>query len=156
MIRDAIEISKIHLERLERAAEEIREMGELENADFEDFEVVKTIDTFIFRFMKLQDYMGNKLFKAFLIETGDYRDDMSFIDVPDKLEKLKIIDSAENWIELRKLRNKLAHEYLDELEEILEDIKEALKWSSYFKNVLQNITNYLKERRKIQADENTN
>jgi len=149
MIRDAIKISKIHLERLERATDEIKRMGKLEDVDIEDFEIIKTIDTFIFRFMKLQDYMGYKLFKSFLIETGDYRDDMSFIDMLDKLEKLKIIDSAENWIKLRKLRNKLAHEYPDELEEILADIKEALKWSSYFKNVLLNMITYLKKRGKI-------
>jgi len=149
MIGDAIKISKIHLERLERATDEIKSMGKLEDVDIEDFEIIKTIDTFIFRFMKLQDYMGYKLFKSFLIETGDYRDDMSFIDMLDKLEKLKIIDCAENWIKLRKLRNKLAHEYPDELEEILADIKEALKWSSYFKNVLQNMITYLKKRGKI-------
>ncbi len=128
MIRDVIRITKIHLERLTRTADEIIKMGELDQVDLEDFENIKTIDTFIFRLMKLQDYMGNKLFKAFLIETGDYREDMSFIDILDKLEKLKILDSAENWIRLRKLRNKLAHEYPDELEEILEDIREALKW----------------------------
>ena len=149
MIRDAIKISNIHLERLERATDEIKRMGKLEDVEIEDFEIIKTIDTFIFRFMKLQDYMGYKLFKSFLIETGDYRDDMSFIDMLDKLEKLKIIDSAENWIKLRKLRNKLAHEYPDELEEILADIKEALKWSSYFKNVLLNMITYLKKRGKI-------
>ena len=128
MIRDVIRITKIHLERLTRTADEIIKMGELDQVDLEDFENIKTIDTFIFRLMKLQDYMGNKLFKTFLIETGDYREDMSFIDILDKLEKLKILDSAENWIRLRKLRNKLAHEYPDELEEILEDIREALKW----------------------------
>ena len=149
MIRDAIKISKIHLERLERATDEIKRMGKLEDVDIENFEIIKTIDTFIFRFMKLQDYMGYKLFKFFLIETGDFRDDMSFIDMLDKLEKLKIIDSAENWIKLRKLRNKLAHEYPDELEEILADIKEALKWSGYFKNVLLNMITYLKKRGKI-------
>ena len=149
MIRDAIKISKIHLERLERATDEIKRMGKLADVDIEDFEIIKTIDTFIFRFMKLQDYMGYKLFKSSLIETGDYRDDMSFIDMLDKLEKLKIIDSAENWIKLRKLRNKLAHEYPDELEEILADIKEALKWNSYFKNVLLNMITYLKKRGKI-------
>ena len=146
MIHDAIKISKVHLKRLERAAGEIKEMGKLEDVDLEDFETIKTIDTFIFRFMKLQDYMGNKLFKAFLIETGDYRDDMSFMDILDKLEKLRIIDSAENWVKLRKLRNKLTHEYPDEVEEILKDIEEAPKWVAYFREVLQNIVEHLRKR----------
>ncbi len=77
---------------------------------------------------------------------GDYRDDMSFIDILDKLEKLRIIDAVENWLKVRKLRNKLAHEYPDELEEVKEDIKEALKWVDYLKRVYLNIKNYLLKR----------
>ena len=143
MIQDAIRIAEIHLERLSQSAKEIEDSGNLEKLDFKDFENVKTIDTFIFRFMKLQDYMGNKLFKAFLIEIGDYTDNMSFIDVLDKLEKLEIINSVEDWLKLRKLRNKLAHEYPDELDEILEDIKEALKWLPELKDTYSKIKNYL-------------
>ena len=71
----------------------------------------------------------------------------------DRLEKLNIIDSSETWIKLRKLRNKLAHEYPDEIEEILEDIKEALKWIDYFEKVLKGIVEYLRERGILQAEE---
>ena len=63
MIKDALKIAQIHLNRLERTIEEMQNLGDLDNIDFEDFEIIKLIDTFIFRFMKLQDYMGNKLFK---------------------------------------------------------------------------------------------
>jgi len=56
MIRDAIEIAGIHLERLKQSIQEIESLENLENVDLKDFEVVKTIDTLIFRFMKLQDY----------------------------------------------------------------------------------------------------
>ena len=143
MIKDAIRIAEIHLERLSQSAKEIEGIGNLEELDLKDFEDVKTIDTFVFRFMKLQDYMGNRLFKAFLIEIGDYTDDMSFIDVLDKLEKLEIINSVEDWLKLRKLRNKLAHEYPDELDEILEDIREALKWLPELKDTYSKIKNYL-------------
>ena len=143
MIKDAIRIAGIHLERLSQSAREIEDLGNLEELDFKDFENVKTIDTFIFRFMKLQDYMGNKLFKAFLIEIGEYADNMSFIDVLDKLEKLEIINSVEDWLKLRKLRNKLAHEYPDELDEILEDIREALKCLPELKDTYSKIKNYL-------------
>jgi len=143
MIQDAVRVAEIHLERLSQSTKEIEALGNLENLDFKNFENVKTIDTFIFRFIKLQDYMGNKLFKAFLIEIGDYTDNMSFIDILDKLEKLEIINSTEEWLKLRKLRNKLAHEYPDELDEILEDIGEALKRLPDIKNTYWKIKNYL-------------
>ncbi len=146
MIEDALRIVELHFDRLEKIINEIERLEDLDEVDFRNFEVIKIIDTFIFRFMKLQDYMGNKLFKAFLITIGDYRDDMSFIDVLDKLEKLKIIDSVENWLKVRKLRNKLAHEYPDEFDEIKEDIKEALKWINFLKSTYLRIKNYLLER----------
>jgi len=148
LIKDVLNITQIHLDRLIKATEEINQLN-LENLDFEDFEIIKTIDTFIYRFMKLQDYMGNKLFKAFLNEIGEYQDNMSFIDVLDKLEKLEIIENAKIWIKLRKLRNKMAHEYPTEFEEIIEDIKEALKYIPYFQKTFENIFNYLKQRNLI-------
>jgi uncharacterized protein YutE (UPF0331/DUF86 family) len=151
MIKDALKIAQIHLNRLERTIEEMQNLGDLDNIDFEDFEIIKLIDTFIFRFMKLQDYMGNKLFKAFLITVGEYTDDMSFIDILDKLEKLRIINSTEEWLKIRKLRNKLAHEYPDEFEEIKQDIKEALKYVDFLKDAYVKIKNYLLERNLLET-----
>jgi hypothetical protein len=146
MIEDAIRISEIHLDRLKKALEEIKELGNIESIDLNDFEVIKTVDTFVFRFMKLQDYVGNRLFKAFLITVGDYADTMSFVDVLDKLEKLGIVSSTEEWLKIRKLRNKLAHEYPDELEEIKEDLKEAINYAEVLEQTIERIKNYLKDR----------
>jgi hypothetical protein len=145
MIEDALNIAKIHLERLRKAKEEI-ETKNIDTMDVEDFENIKLIDTFVFRFMKLQDFMGEKLFKAFLIKTGDFRDNMSFIDILDKLEKLEIIDSTEEWIKVRQLRNKIAHEYPDEQEEVIKDIKEAIKKVDYLDKTYKSIQNFLIKR----------
>lgn len=54
---------------------------------FDDFKKIKTIDTFIYRFIKLQELMGEKLFKIFLDEIDEYKDNMSLLDMLDKLEK---------------------------------------------------------------------
>ena len=146
MIRDALNIAKIHLDRLQKAKREI-EIKNIDTMDLEDFENVKLVDTFIFRFMKLQDFRGERLFKAFLMKTGDFRDNMSFIDILDKLEKLEIIDSTEEWVKIRQLRNKIAHEYPDEQEEIINDIKEAIKKVDYLAKVYKNIKDFLIKRR---------
>jgi len=97
--------------------------------------------------MKLQDFMDERLFKAFLIKTGDFRDNMSFIDILDKLEKLKKIDSTEEWVKIKQLRNKMAHEYPDEQEEIVNDIKEAIKKVDYLAKVYKDIKDFLIKRR---------
>ncbi len=64
----------------------------------------------------------------------------------DKLEKIGLINSAQEWIKIRKLRNKIAHEYPEEIEETVKDIKEALKYTQEMSSTLEKIEYYLKER----------
>jgi len=79
--------------------------------DLDDTEVVKTIDSFIYRFTKIQDKMGEKLFPAILNEFQEYKPNMPLIDVLNKLEKFELIDNVDMWIDFRKLRNNLTHDY---------------------------------------------
>lgn len=75
---------------------------------------VKTIDQLLFRFSKLQDAIGKKLFRTTLMALGEDIEDYSFIDILNRLEKLDLISDIEGWFELRRLRNELAHEYEDD------------------------------------------
>lgn len=43
----------------------------------------------------------------------------SAIDNLNKLEKLNIIDNVANWLDMRLLRNKLVHEYVEDSAELL-------------------------------------
>jgi len=68
------------------------------------------LDAFVSRFSRLQDTLGDKLLPAILklnLETVGSQLDNVF-----RAEKLGWIDSADKWIELRGLRNKLIHEYM--------------------------------------------
>jgi uncharacterized protein with HEPN domain len=149
IIKENIQIAKLHLSRLEKASQEIKEKKLLENFDMDDFETVKVIDTFIFRFIKLQDYLGQKLFRRFLEEIGELYENMSFIDILDKLERLEIISLSEEWIEIRKLRNKLTHEYPDEIEEMKKEIEIAINKIPVLEEAIQNLQNFLKKRKII-------
>jgi hypothetical protein len=145
-LSEVLKTANVHLSRLEKAKEEINSFGNFENLDLTQWEVLKTIDTFVFRFIKLQDYLGNKVFKEFLKAIGEYTEGMSFIDVLDKLEKLKIIGNTEDWLKIRELRNRLTHEYPEEVEETRKDLKLALKYSNLLKQTLENIESYLLQR----------
>ncbi|WP_029521360.1 hypothetical protein [Persephonella sp. IF05-L8] len=147
IIKENLQIANIHLNRLKQASKEIESKNILKDFDIDDFEVVKVIDTFVFRFIKLQDYLGQKLFRHFLEEIGELYENMSFIDILDKLEKLGIINSSVEWIEIRKLRNKLKHECPDELEAIKEEINVAMNKISLLEKALQNIEDYLKNKK---------
>ena len=111
MLNEILEKVELHRKRAKQALDELTSWNGIDCKVFEDFEKIKTIDTFIYRFIKLQDMMGDQLFKIFLEKIGEYKDNMSLLDVLDKLEKLEIIDEAVTWMEYRKLRNKLTHEY---------------------------------------------
>ncbi len=73
----------------------------IDKSIYDDKEKIKTIDAFIFRFIKLQDFMGDKLFKEVLKSVGDYKDNMSLIDILDKLEKLEIINDCGSMAQLQ-------------------------------------------------------
>ncbi|MDM7274250.1 hypothetical protein [Sulfurihydrogenibium azorense] len=121
------EIDK-HKERLEYAKSKI-EKWQLTQEILDDPEIVETIDSFIFRFSKMQDSMGEKLFPLILETLGEETRNKPFIDILNKLEKLEFIPSADEWKKLRNLRNSLTHTYPWEKEILLEEIKEALKYS---------------------------
>ncbi|RKX88923.1 MAG: hypothetical protein DRZ90_17630, partial [Spirochaetes bacterium] len=83
---------------------------------------VEHIDQFIFRFTKLQDAMRKRLIPITYQILEPEKEEASFIDILNKLEKLKIIPAAEEWLEFRSLRNELSHEYPDQTEITVENL----------------------------------
>ena len=91
--------------------------------------------------------MGDKLFRLFLDEIGEYKDSMSLLDVLDKLEKLALVDDAMKWMEYRKLRNKLTHEYPSNEDEVIEGISIAIEVFSEIEEIFNNITKYAESKK---------
>ena len=144
MINDIIEKVNLHRGRCKMALLEIKQWEILDCEIFEDFEKIKTIDTFIYRFIKLQDIMGEKLFKIFLENIGEYKNNMSLLDVVDKLEKFEIIDNSYKWMEYRILRNKLTHEYPNNEQDIIDGIILAMDVFVEIEAIIDKIIQYKK------------
>ena len=113
MISDIIRQTQLQISRAQESCDEITGWVSLDQSIYNDFQKIKTIDSFILRFTKIQDIMGTRLFRAYLEEQGEYDRSMSLLDILDKLEQLVILENSESWIDYRKLRNRLAHEYPD-------------------------------------------
>lgn len=115
----ALNECNIHLKRLTFAREKISSLIPLKPEIYEKIEEDKIsyIDQLIYRFTKLQDTMGDSLFPSILKSLEEDPEQMSMLDILNRLEKLNIISSAEEWIRLRNLRNEFTHEYEDNLEE---------------------------------------
>ena len=79
---------------------------------------VQDIDQYLYRFSKLQDAMGGKLFKLIISMYEEPHETLTFIDILNKIEKLGIIHGVGDWKSLREIRNALSHEYDDEPEQM--------------------------------------
>ena len=75
------------------------------------------LDAYLKRFASMQDFLGAKIFPSILEIAGISHGKMS--EVLYTVEKEEIIDSLENWIELREIRNALEHDYPEKLSEAL-------------------------------------
>jgi hypothetical protein len=128
--------------KIELIVSEIKSFLPLKTEDMEDINRIKTIDSFIYRFGKIQDIMGEKLFPAFLEQLQEYNKSMSLIDILHKLEKLNVLNT-DDWIKIRQIRNTMTHEYPDNTDEIIATITSALEYFETMKNIYKLIANKL-------------
>ena len=142
MLKESVATSQLHYNRAKDNYNEILQFL-IDASLYDDKEKIKTIDAFIFRFIKLQDFMGDKLFKELLKRVGEYKDNMSLIDVLDKLEKLEVIDNSDKWIDFKVLRNKLTHEYPDNRDDVIEGIELAIEQFVDIEIILSGIITYI-------------
>ncbi len=102
------------------------------------------LDAYLKRFASIQDFLGAKIFSLLLEIAGINANKMS--EVLANIEKEDIIDSLESWIELREVRNELEHDYPEELQEALEDLKYCIEHfgqlESYYLNSLEFFKKY--------------
>ena len=75
--------------------------------------LAERLDAFVSRFGRLQDTVGDKLLPALLSALGESSGPA--IDNLDKAEKFGLIDSSDSWMEMRRLRNQMVHEYIEDL-----------------------------------------
>ena len=115
---DGLAECRRHLSRLETAFSMLqsrfvfpldkRQMCKLRD----DSQMLAYSDQCIYRFVKLQDTMGAKLFKSLLLYLGE-NTDRPFLDILNQLEKIDVVD-VDEWFEIRDLRNEIAHNYADD------------------------------------------
>ncbi len=104
---------------------------------------VEHIDQFLFRFSKLQDAMGEKLFVSMLeFLQEENPKSKPFIDTLNRLEQIGLLEDKNTWLELRKLRNNIAHQYEDEPKQA----SEALNAIYAVKPILESIYQLIKTR----------
>ena len=75
--------------------------------------LAERLDAFVSRFGRLQDTVGDKLLPVLLSALAETPGPA--IDNLDKAEKFGLIESADGWMAMRRLRNQMVHEYIEDL-----------------------------------------
>jgi hypothetical protein len=77
-----------------------------------DTDLAEQVDAFVGRFGRLQDTVGDKLPPLFSSALGE--ETSAAIDNLDLAERLGLIGSADEWMTMRKLGNRMVHEYVED------------------------------------------
>lgn len=89
----------------------------------QNLELAERVDAFVSRFGRLQDTVGDKLLPVVLDALGERRGAM--IDNLNRAEQLGLIDSAEQWMALRDLRNRMVHEYIEDAKQLVDALNKG-------------------------------
>jgi len=86
-------------------------------------DLAERIDAFVSRFGRLQDTLGDKLLPQLFRLVGERP--TTFVDNLDRAERLGWIVSSDQWLDARKLRNHMVHEYIDDLAILLDALQQG-------------------------------
>lgn len=121
------------LSTLEHSWNKIKER-ELPNIVIKNLDDFETWEAFTARFARCTDIFLSKYIRLEVLRLDPgFRGEMR--DYLDKAEKANLISSADKWMSVRELRNKISHEYTKE--DILTTLKDVTKHCPFVIDQLQ-------------------
>jgi hypothetical protein len=109
-----------------------------------DENLAERVDAFAARFGRLQDALSDKLLPAYfdLVEEPP----RPVVEMLDRAERLGLVSSADEFIEARKLRNRLVHEYVENRDELAANLNTARKASTLLTTTLVRVAEAITRR----------
>ena len=105
-----------------------------------DLEQQESFEALTSRFARTSDILTQKVFKSLFILLQE--DMKTFIDMANFLEKLEIVDNADDLLNIREIRNQIAHEYVEpDVKSLFMDV---LHFIPQLKNIINNVKAYYK------------
>jgi hypothetical protein len=147
-LKEAIQICEIHNQRMMYAIEKVKHHFPLDENKYQNlsFDDLSYLDQLIFRFSKLQDGMGTRLFPAILENLGEDVEGKPFIDLLTKMEKLNLLDNHKQWLKLRETRNLVTHEYPFFTPEIIQGLNKLIEQAENLESIWNNLHQYSKNK----------
>ncbi|MDP3517085.1 MAG: hypothetical protein Q8S94_07955 [Pseudohongiella sp.] len=102
------------------------------------------LDAFVTRFSRLQDTVGDKLLPTLLSYLGEERGPA--MDNLDKAERFGWLDSTDEWLAIRKLRNQMVHEYIEDRVLLSDALNVGVEYVPSMVRIAMNIVNEIERR----------
>jgi len=146
-LKETLMTCELHFQRMNFAMENLKPYFPLSTESYNQLEEkqISFADQLIFRFSKLQDLIGSKLFRLILLGLGEDIE-IPFIDQLTRLEKLNLLADHSQWLKLRETRNLVAHEYPLHQEEYIEGLNILYDQCIHLSGIWIKMKEYVKER----------
>ncbi len=145
-LAEVLKIADIHVNRIQVALEHIHHFLPFDekNVSQMTIEDLVWVELLVSRFGKLQDLIGSAVIDMFLESVEELSSCASMLDKINQLERMAIIDNAQTWKDMRKSRNRIAHEYPDAPELSAKYLNEIVYFCPKLIEILNNIKSKIK------------
>ncbi|PCJ24834.1 MAG: hypothetical protein COA94_07005 [Rickettsiales bacterium] len=141
LLKEHLKIARIHALRIKEAREAINHLFPFTPAIIEELTCsdIAFLELYTNRFSKLQDLIGAKMFPEILLLYGEDLQALFFIDRLNKMEKIGILNDAQEWLYMRKISKQLSHEYPENPEFLADNLNIICKLEPELLACLANI-----------------
>lgn len=102
---------------------------------------IDRLESFGSKFGRMQDTVVDKLIPAILYAAGEPV--LAAIDNLGKMERLELINSADTWLEMRRLRNRLVHEYFENPDDLAPGLQRACEFTDTMHTDFERMKDYI-------------
>jgi len=103
-------------------------------------EGIDRLESFVGKFSRMQDTLVDKLLPHFLLAVGE--EPGTALDNLRRVERLGMVSDPDQWLAMRRLRNRLVHEYVDDPAELAAALEKARETASELYKTFNGIRSY--------------
>ena len=111
------------------------------NKELSDADEV-SLEAFSARFSRLSDYLMQRIFRT--LDVIEFEDEGTLRDRMNRAEKKGLIESTQDFVKIRTLRNIIAHEYTDE--EVIHIYQKVLELTPNLLDTCKRIKQYIQKK----------
>jgi hypothetical protein len=110
-------------------------------------EAAERMEAFVSRFGRMQDTIADRLLPRWLQALAEQPG--SLIETLNRAERLGVLANAAHWLEARKLRNRLVHEYMEDPEDFAAGLNAASRYSMMLMDTYNQVRDFALRRMRL-------